>query len=295
MTIYELECFLTVAEQLSFAKASAIMRISQPAISYQISALEKELETRLFERTTRSCRLTAAGQAFYQDMQHMMVFYRQAVQRVHDIDAAHRARLTIGIRKLFDYDSLSEMVMALRQRLPMTDPQILPHNDSAPLEDLRSGHIDIGFCYSCEHTDVADMKFHPLYTLHYYVLVNPSHPLADKASISFSDLKGFPVVTGGSAGNFLSACAGNTLERLQEAGADLSMSVPSYESALILIRSNLAAAILPILEHTHIPGMRKVPISDCETVDMELCCLRNDRRLTVKTFVEIAQEQFHIV
>ena len=43
MTLYQLECFIQVAEQLSFVRAAQIMCISQPAITYQIQTLEKEI------------------------------------------------------------------------------------------------------------------------------------------------------------------------------------------------------------------------------------------------------------
>lgn len=294
MTIFEIECFVTVAETLNFAKAAEKMCMTQPAISYQINALEKELESKLFERTTRSCHLTPSGMAFYQDMKHMLVLYRQSVQRVQDIDAQHQSTLNIGIRKFFDYQSMSQLSWEFKSRFPKATLNIIPHNDSAPLEDVRSGRIDIGFCYNCEHTEVADMAFTPLYNMHYHVLMNPACALASKKALKLADLKGVPVVTGDSSGTFLSACAGNTLEELQSAGADLSISVPSYESAMILIQMNTAVCVLPMLDSAQVPGMVKTPLLDCDGVTMEICWLRSDKRYTVDTFVNLAKEHYGV-
>ena len=61
MTIYQLECFIAVAEELNFSAAAERLFTTQPAITYQINALEKETGLRLFERTTRRTKLTAAG------------------------------------------------------------------------------------------------------------------------------------------------------------------------------------------------------------------------------------------
>ena len=60
MTIYQLECFIAVAEELNFQRRRRAAVHHQPAITYQINALEKETGLRLFRRTTRRTKLTAA-------------------------------------------------------------------------------------------------------------------------------------------------------------------------------------------------------------------------------------------
>lgn len=74
MTVYQLECFIAVAEELNFSAAAARMFTTQPSITYQISALERETGLHLFDRSTRRTKLTAAGQAFYLDMVQMTSF-----------------------------------------------------------------------------------------------------------------------------------------------------------------------------------------------------------------------------
>lgn len=61
MNTTQLRCFLSVAEYLSFARAAEQLNMTQPAISHQISSLEKELDVQLFVRTTRSVTLTEEG------------------------------------------------------------------------------------------------------------------------------------------------------------------------------------------------------------------------------------------
>lgn len=64
MNLFQLECFLAVAECLNFARAAESMNITQPSITHQIRSLETELNTRLFHRTTRTVALTAEGRIF---------------------------------------------------------------------------------------------------------------------------------------------------------------------------------------------------------------------------------------
>ena len=96
MTIYQLECFIAVAEELNFSAAAQRLFTTQPAVTYQINTLEKETGLHLFDRTTRRTKLTAAGQSFYLDMVQMTSFGRQALKKAQDIQAADRSHLVVG-------------------------------------------------------------------------------------------------------------------------------------------------------------------------------------------------------
>ena len=58
-----LECLVAIVEQRSLTQAAAVLHISQPALSHQIAAIERELGTRVIERLPRGIRPTAAGLA----------------------------------------------------------------------------------------------------------------------------------------------------------------------------------------------------------------------------------------
>jgi len=56
-----LECLVAIVEQGSLTQAAAVLHISQPALSHQIAAIERELGTPVIERLPRGIRPTAAG------------------------------------------------------------------------------------------------------------------------------------------------------------------------------------------------------------------------------------------
>lgn len=289
MTLYQLECFIQVAETLSFIGAAQKMCLSQPAITYQIRSLEKEISVRLFERNTRNCKLTAAGQAFYQDMVQLHSYYRLAVQKAQDISQADTAHLVVGIRKLFDYERMARMVTSFYTAYPNATVDILPQNDARPLDDLRDGRIDVGFYYSSEHTECSDISFLPLYELNYYVLMHPRHALSSRQSLLLSDLKGQSVATAGSVASFLSACQGPSLSELKEAGIDISHSAPSFEGALILLQAGTAMLILPMLPSAVVPGMVKLPLLNYPPVHIEIAWRKRDTGASIPVFVNIAK------
>lgn len=63
MNEHQLLCFLTVSRTLNFSAAARELYCTQPALSYQIRSLEKELDAALFRRTTTQVALTEAGRA----------------------------------------------------------------------------------------------------------------------------------------------------------------------------------------------------------------------------------------
>ena len=127
MTIYQLECFIAVAEELNFSAAAERLFTTQPAITYQINALEKETGLHLFERTTRRTKLTAAGQSFYLDMVQMTSFGRQALKKAQDIQDADRSHLTVGLRQLFDYSTFSSILAEFQHQFPNACVDVVPH------------------------------------------------------------------------------------------------------------------------------------------------------------------------
>lgn len=64
MELHHLRCAIAIADHGTFTEAAAALHLSQPTLSYAIGQLERELGARLFERSARQTRLTAAGEAF---------------------------------------------------------------------------------------------------------------------------------------------------------------------------------------------------------------------------------------
>jgi len=89
-----LECLVTVVEQGSLTKAAAVLHMSQPALSHQIAALERELGTPVIERLPRGIRPTAAGLAAAAEGRIALAAAGRAVMagpRADDRAVSHRA------------------------------------------------------------------------------------------------------------------------------------------------------------------------------------------------------------
>jgi DNA-binding transcriptional LysR family regulator len=99
--LHTMEVFAAVADSGSFAKAAKAMRLSPPAVTRAITALEDRLGTRLFLRTTRSVRLTEAGARFLTDTQRILQEIGEAEETAAGTHAAPRGVLHVTAPVLF--------------------------------------------------------------------------------------------------------------------------------------------------------------------------------------------------
>jgi DNA-binding transcriptional LysR family regulator len=91
-----LRYFLAVAEELHFGHAAERLHMAQPPLSQQIRQLEAELGVRLFHRTRRQVKLTAAGQSFLEDCQAILQRLDRAILRGQQASRGKLGQLSIG-------------------------------------------------------------------------------------------------------------------------------------------------------------------------------------------------------
>ncbi len=154
-----LRYFVAVAEELSFSVAARRLFVSQQALSRIVQQLERELGVKLFERTTRSVRLTAAGEA-------MLVWARRStVAADKAVDAARRAELGEDVRPLrLDLSATSLFTAAKILRRLRTDHPDLPvelveDGVARGLDALLDGRLDalLGLATHCPPDLNADL------------------------------------------------------------------------------------------------------------------------------------------
>src|SRR5919108_4430370 len=90
----DLRYFVAVARELSFTRAAEELYVSQPALSKQIRALERQLRVDLFERTSGGVRLTRAGTELIPHAERMVQSWEAAKQA---LSKASACSLMIGM------------------------------------------------------------------------------------------------------------------------------------------------------------------------------------------------------
>lgn len=143
--IRELECFVAVAEELSFAKASLRLHLSQPPLSRHIQKLESKLQTTLLNRNTRTVELTAQGTIFLEDARHLLRHLDRAV------DTAQRAAnegsqvLNIGFVGAMLEGDMIDVLRNFRERNPRCQVRLHDMNGPELVKALEDRLIDGAF------------------------------------------------------------------------------------------------------------------------------------------------------
>jgi LysR family transcriptional regulator, carnitine catabolism transcriptional activator len=172
----DLDIFLVLAETGSFRRTAAQVHLSQSAVSGVVARLEESLGTRLFDRTTRSVHLTAAGQVFVEQAQLLNAQTHEAVQRV-----LHITQIQSGKVSLAALPSLAATVVPrVMARYAEQHPEIalqLHDTLSGPAFDLvRAGTVD--FALTAANPDYADLDYTPLSADGFVLLIPLNHRLA---------------------------------------------------------------------------------------------------------------------
>lgn len=96
LSLRQMQAFVAVARQLSFRRAADALGMSEPALSQSIRQLEEQAHGRLFDRTTRSVRLTPLGEHLLPRAERIVEECRRTFDEVADIALLKRGEVTIG-------------------------------------------------------------------------------------------------------------------------------------------------------------------------------------------------------
>lgn len=99
MELRQLEHFVAVAQERHFTRAAERVAVSQSGLSASVRALEQELRTPLFSRTTRSVRLTEAGRALLVEAERTLAGARAAKDAVDAVRGLLRGTLSVGVEQ----------------------------------------------------------------------------------------------------------------------------------------------------------------------------------------------------
>lgn len=108
--LHQMEVFVAVAEAGSLARAGARLRISPPAVTRAVSALEERLGARLFNRTTRSLSLTDAGLRFLESARRLLAEVDTAEKEAVGESATPSGHLTLTASVIFGRSALAPVV-----------------------------------------------------------------------------------------------------------------------------------------------------------------------------------------
>lgn len=146
MELRHLTAFVAVAEELHFGRAAKRLQMAQPPLSQQIRQLEKELGVQLFERNTRSVRLTSAGQSFLDPVRTVLADLDTATRAAKAAGRGEYGRVTVGFAGASSHETLPLLTRAVRAAHPALELVMKGQTyANVALAGVADGSLDLGF------------------------------------------------------------------------------------------------------------------------------------------------------
>jgi DNA-binding transcriptional LysR family regulator len=258
--IRQMRYFVVLAETLHFGRAAERLHLSQPPLSRQIAALEKELGVRLLERHSRQAALTRAGQRFLEDARAVLAAFDQACRNARLADRGELGELSIGFMMHAAYTVLPNLARRYIAAYPQVHLRLREVIPSSLTDAVLSGGFDAGIMFY--PGPVAGLETRPIHRESLCLAVHPSHWIAARAVVCARDLDGEPLI----------AAPAEVAPTLREAIVAYCRSggfVPTVrletqlqQTIVSLVAENLGVALVP-------ESMRKLGIADVVFRDLE--------------------------
>lgn len=194
MELRDIEIFLTLAEELHFRRTADKLHITPARVSQAIKKQERRIGAPLFDRTTRTVRLTATGHQLYQELS---AGYRQIMDGIQNVAAAVsglHGTLTLGAMGPQPW-VVNPIRDLLQTRHPAIGLRVREIQATRPLAELRADAVDVALVWL--PVGEPDITIGPVtHTSEIVLMVSASHPLAGRDSVCWEDLGDCTVLTG---------------------------------------------------------------------------------------------------
>ena len=189
----QLRAFCYLAKLGTISRAAEALFLSQPSVSLQLGALEKELGANLLDRTRRRVQLTREGLMLYE-------LARPLVEGLEALDAEFRAKckgldageLNIAAGSSTIQYLLPPLVQSYRDQFPQVRLQLHNVTGKDGLALLRSDAVD--FAVGSMIDVPNDLSYEPVYHFDPMLITPVDHPLASKRVIQLEDLSPYGLI-----------------------------------------------------------------------------------------------------
>jgi len=193
LTSRQLQTILALAEYGSFIAAASLLKTSQPAVTRTVKHVEEVLGIKLFERSTRSVQITAAGKEFVAVAARMLNDLKITLRSMRELSDQRRGQIIISSIMSVANGKLPGLVSAYRLDHPGIELHVRDGVHGTVIEDVRSGASDFGITYL---DDLPDPFLSVRVGREDFIIVLPkNHELARSKTLSLLDLKGVPLVS----------------------------------------------------------------------------------------------------
>lgn len=194
LTLKYLRYFVTAAKHGNFTKAAEELHISKSSVITAITNLEREFGFDLFIRLpAKGLNLTSEGQRVLRRANSVLDEIKSFDDEVSGLGTSLTGDLSIGCYGVFSPYFMADILSELREKYPELTVKVTESSLEALQKSLYQGEIDVMFTWDTP-TPAPDITFEVLRSVHPFVIMSPTHPLAEQPAISLRELANFPMV-----------------------------------------------------------------------------------------------------
>ncbi|MCD9185375.1 MAG: LysR family transcriptional regulator [Pyrinomonadaceae bacterium] len=242
MDINQLEVLVVVARERSFSRAAEVLSRTQPAISQAVRRLETEIGEKLFDRSSKDGTLTLAGEVLLDYAKQMLNLRQTAHAAIKEMRDLHHGKVTISANEHTVF-YLLPIIHEFRKLYPMIKIEVQRGVASRIPKEITAREVELGVI-SFKPTDTS-VKSIPVLVDELALIVAPTHPLANKTSVSVKELGVETFI----AHNAHSPYRQKVIETFEKNNTRLNISVelPSLEAIKKLVEKGAGVALVPKL------------------------------------------------
>lgn len=188
MQIESLKLFTDLAETESFTKAAQLNRITQSAVSQQISSLERHFRSLLIERSRKRFRLTREGQVLYDYAKQILLSHDSLVNKIQEIKDVVSGTIRVSTIYSIGLHDLPPYIKTYLKAYPTVKVQVEYRRVNQVYDDVLGNSVDIGLVAYPERDPRLEIV--PLRRDSLVVICHPNHPFAKTKTIKAASLEG---------------------------------------------------------------------------------------------------------
>lgn len=192
MKLTQLEYFCTAVQCGSITQAAKKLYVTQPAISGAIRELEKEFSVALFTHSRNKLNLTEDGQRFYDRAEQLLREVDTATQQLHDLGALSQP-VCVGIPPLWGTTFFPDLLRDFHKKHPDIHLTFYEYGSARAATLVKEEELDVALV-NLQLDDPDKFQSMCIGRDHFVIVVDPSHPFAQRRSITLEELAGVPMV-----------------------------------------------------------------------------------------------------
>jgi DNA-binding transcriptional LysR family regulator len=239
----QLKTFLSVADKKSFSETARVLHLSQPTVTSQIKSLEKNLNTTLFERTTKQVELTPSAKILYRYAKEIVKLSEIAENEILSISSTIQGRLTIASSLTIGEYILPQALGKFNENYPHIQMNVDITNTHQILSRIKDHVLDIGLIEA--PVEDPELVLEPFMEDELVLIAKPGYFEQETPIITLVDLLNLPLILREEGSGTRTVMESHLIHAgLNPADLNLILELGSTESVKSAVESGLGISII---------------------------------------------------